>query len=178
MIYEIQLEFPFATKALAKLPSSRTIEGSGVVLVKDNIFIFGGQGEAAANVTMYDIPKNQFRELAPLPYGVCTMATVKYRDKVILVGGSDDGWLGEVKSTVVSYNIETQESTELPPMKVKRCGCCAVVDGNTIVVMGGAQSLYPDKTLDSVEAFDLETFEWSDLPSMKAERRAFIAEIV
>jgi N-acetylneuraminic acid mutarotase len=176
MIYEIQLEFPFATKALAKLPSWRTIEGSGVVLVKDNIFIFGGQGEAAANVTMYDIPKNQFRELAPLPYEVCDMATVKYRDKVILVGGSDDRLFRKAKSTVVSYNIETQESTELPPMEVKRFECCAVIDGNTIVVMGGADE--HEGPLDSVEAFDFDTSEWSHLRSMREARKAFIAEIV
>jgi hypothetical protein len=179
MIYEIELQFPFATKALAEIPSSRPMEGCGVVLVRDQILIFGGaknDDKATANVTMYDIPRNEFKELKPLPYGVCNMATVMFGEYVILAGGSDEyNYRRNIKNTVVSYNIETQESTELPPMKVKRCECRAVADGKTIVVMGGGSDY---NTLDSVEAFDFDTSEWSHLQSMREARKAFIAEIV
>ena len=179
MIYEIQLHFPFVTKALAKLPSSRPMQGCGVVLANDKIYIFGGgkNREATADVTMYDIPKNEFKELAPLPYEVCNMATATFGENVILVGGSDEyNSVRYAKDTVISYNIKTQESTELPPMKVKRSRCCAVLDGNTLVVMGGVSK--HSNTLDSVEAFDYETSEWSLLPSMREARKEFIAEIM
>jgi N-acetylneuraminic acid mutarotase len=101
---------------------------------------------------MYDITKNEFKELAPLPYVVCNMATVKYGENVILAGGSNE--MGNVKTTVVSYNIETQKSTMLPPMKQSRSQCCAVVDGNSIVVMGGIRQ--NGTALNSVEAFDFK----------------------
>jgi hypothetical protein len=178
IIYEIQPHFPFNTKVLAKLPSPRPMEGCGVVLRYDKILIFGAGGDgwynATAKVTMYDITKNEFKELAPLPYVVCNMATVKYGENVILAGGSNE--MGNVKTTVVSYNIETQKSTMLPPMKQSRSQCCAVVDGNSIVVMGGIRQ--NGTALNSVEAFDFKTSKWSNLPSMKEARRAFVAEIV
>ena len=76
LIYEIQLQSPFNTKILAKLPSARPTAGCGAVLVDDKIFIFGGSKEneaATAEVMMYDIIKNEFKELQTLPYGVCKM---------------------------------------------------------------------------------------------------------
>jgi N-acetylneuraminic acid mutarotase len=180
MIYEIQLHFPFTTKVLAKLPPTTPIKGCGAVLANSKILMFGGctrekAKQATANVTMYDITKNEFKELAPLPYEVCNMATVKCEENVILAGGAAIYPESDIKTTVVSYNIETEESTELPPMKQMRCDCCAVVDGNSLVVMGGYGAR---STLNSVEVFDFNTSKWSDLPSMKGARRRFIAEIV
>jgi hypothetical protein len=178
MIYEIQPHFPFNTKVLAKLPPTTPIKGCGTVLANDKIFMFGGRTrnfyQSTAKVTMYDITKNEFKELAPLPYAVCNMAAVKCGKNVFLAGGAASYPNNNRKKTVVSYNIETEESTELPPMRQERCECCAVVDGNSIVVMGGGG--WP--SLNSVEVFDFKTSKWSDLPSMNEGRRGFIAEIV
>ena len=189
IIYEIQLHFPFTTKVLAKLPSSIPTRGCGVVLVNDKILIFGGA--SAAKVIMYDITKNEVKKLAPLPYKVCNMATVKYEENVILAGGLVSSFNEIRKNTVVSYNIETEKSAMLPPMENGRSECRAVVDGNTLVVMGGESLkkrqdrwgnqlnenpyIFP---LNSVEAFDFKTFKWRHLPSMNVARKGFIAEIV
>ena len=177
MIYEIQLNFPFSTKVLSY---RRPMEGCGTVLVNDKILIFGGgkvTEAAIADVTMYDITKNEFKELEPLPYGVCNMATVKYGENVILAGGTGKyGSSNYNKKTVISYNIETQKGTQLPPMKNYRSECCAVVDGNSLVVMGGRDER--NNFQKSVEVFDFKTSTWSDLPSMNEARSAFIAEIV
>ena len=181
LIYEFQLQFPFNVKVLAKLPS-KPLEGCGVVLVNDKILIFGGHSGnrwvSSANITMFDIARNEVKELSPLPYGMCNMATVKFGENVILAGGSgnDAG-----KNTVISYNIETQKSTELPPMKYKRFECRAVVDENSLVVMGGGNyDSFSNKKYSSkrVEVFDFKTSKWSELPMMNNERRAFTAETV
>jgi hypothetical protein len=172
---------------LAKLPSSIPTRGCGVVLVNDKILIFGGA--SAAKVIMYDITKNEVKKLAPLPYKVFDMATVKYEENVILAGGLVSS-INEIrKNTVVSYNIETEKSAMLPPMKNGRSECRAVVDGNTLVVMGGEslETIYDRKgreldpyifPLNSVEAFDFKTSKWRNLPSMNVARKGFIAEIV
>ena len=181
-IYDVQLQFPFTVKILARLPSARPMRGCGFILVDDKIFIFGGSNsDVSTKVTMYDITKNEFKDLEPLPYGVCNMATAKYGDSIVLAGGSNSNvWELEHKNTVISYNIKTQKSTELPPMKNKRSECRAVVDGNSLVVMGGRNcDVYQREcNLSSVEAFDFKTSTWSDLPSMLIKRYAFIAEIV
>jgi hypothetical protein len=188
MIYEIQLHFPFNTKVLAKLPSPRPIKGCGVVLSNDKILIFGGSTKhpgypdsASCNVTMYDITKNEFQELAPLPHGESNMATVKLGENVVLAGcyTSTRTYYGTIMSSrrnVVSYNIETQKSTTLPPTSYSRSECCAVVDGNSLIVMGG-RDLHTG-TLDSVEALDFRSSEWRNLPSMKEARYGFTAEII
>jgi hypothetical protein len=183
MIYEIQLHFPFNTKVLAKLPPSIPIKGCGVVLSNDKILIFGGSRKcgyydsASCNVTMYDITKNEFQELASLPHGACNMATVKLGENVILAGCSTQSCYSIVlKRKVVSYNIETQKSTTLPPMSYSRSECCAVVDGNSLIVMGGRD--LQTGTLDSVEALDFRSPKWRNLPSMKEARYGFTAEII
>jgi hypothetical protein len=186
MIYEIQLHFPFTTKVLAKLPSPRPIKGCGAVLSNDKILIFGGSiknpghGDlASCNVTMYDITKNEFQQLASLPHGACNMATVKFGENVIVAGCSTQSLsvYGQIVINVVSYNIETQRSTKLAPMNYNRSECCAVVDGNSLIVMGGYQ-LRGGALLNSVEAFDFRSSKWRNLPSMKEARRGFIAEII
>ena len=180
LIYEIQLQSPFNTKILAKLPSGRLV-GGGAVLVNDKIFIFGGGKEskpATANVTMYDITRNEFKELEPLPYEVRNMATVKFGENVILAGGSNQYGYGRSKNTVISYNISTQKSTELPPINTARSECCAIVDGNFLVVMGGKSEKMNNYSQNSVEVFDFKTSTWSDFPWMNSPRSGFIAEIV
>ena len=179
-IHEVELQFPFTIKMLARLPSTRPMRGCGFVLVGDKIFIFGGAKDkevASSKVTMYDISKNEFKDLEPLPYWVCNMATVKYGENVILAGGTSRySSSAHVKNTVISYNIKTQKSTELPPMKNSRFQCRAVVDGNSLVVMGGRSK--GNIMQKSVEVFDFNTSKWSDFPSMIYARCEFIAEII
>ena len=63
----------------------------GVAIFGDKILIVGRResaGRSMSSVIMYDITKNQFQELAPLPYPAHQMATVKWGDdKFILMGG-------------------------------------------------------------------------------------------
>ena len=63
------------------------------------------------------------------------MATVAWRDNVVIIGGEDKE--GNELNTVVSYNITNEKSEMLPSMKHKRSSCTAVRTGNVIVVMGG-----------------------------------------
>ena len=175
LIYEVQLQFPFNVKVLAKLPS-KPLQGCGVVLVNDKILIFGGHSGdwfGSANITMFDITKNEVKELAPLPCRMCNMATVKFGENVVLAGGCGDY---VKKNIMISYNIDTQKSTELPPMENYRSECCAVVDGNSLVVMGGRDSR--NNLQSSVAALDFKTSKWRNLPSMNEAREAFTVEIV
>ena len=180
VIYEIQLKFPFTTKILAKLPSSIPVNGCGVTLANDKILIFGGvhYNLATDKVTMYDITNNEFKELAPLPYKVCHMATVKYEGNVILACGSDRNCYSNayVRNTIIKYNVETQRSTMVPPVRLRRSRCCAIVDGHSLVVMGG--SSYNGVPIDLVRKTDLRSPAWECLPSLKTARKEFIAAVV
>ena len=115
-----------------------------------------------ASAVIYDINKNECKEMAPLPFAVSEMATVRWGDNVIVIGGADeeDG----VLNTVVIYNVKTGKSHMLPEMKCNRRFCAAVVSQNTIVVMGGRDE--QGRILNSVEGFSFDSYLWEDLPPM------------
>ena len=170
-ITEISVVPPYTRKMLATMPEGRC--DHGVAIFGDKILIVGGEGESdrdrpvLRSVIMYDITKNQFHQLAPLPYPVYGMATVKWDDDhVMIMGGTDSN--GQRLNKVLMYNIKTQKSHELPNMKYKRSGCVAAVVRDTVIVMGGMDKR--SSALKTAEGFRFDRNSWEELPLMHEER--------
>ena len=159
-ITEISLVPPYTSKLLAAMPEGR--HHHGVAIFGDKILIVGGLSKSVfRSVIMYDITKNKFQELAPLPYPVQAMATVKWGDdNVMIMGGVDSNY--QSLNKVLMYNIKTQKSHELPNMKYTRSGCVAAVVRDTVIVMGGKGN--------TVEGFRFDRNSWEELPPMHEER--------
>ena len=177
-ITEISLVPPYTSKVLASMPQSRYHHG--VAIFGDKILIVGGGKSgwvfiALKSVVMYDITKNECQELAPLPYPVSDMATVKWDDdNVMIMGGA--GSIGQPLNKVLMYNIKTQKSRELPNMKYNRKGCVAAVVGDTVIVMGGEAltGIY----LKSVEGFRFDRNTWEEHPAMHEARAGATAAVL
>ena len=170
-ITEISLVPPYTSKLLATMPEGRS--HPGIAIFGDKILIVGGSAvkglitSATRSVVMYDITMNKFQELAPLPYPVDKMATVKWGDdNVMIMGGTDNN--DEPLNKVLMYNIKTQKSHELPNMTYKREGCVAGVVRDTLIVMGGKDEGY--NVLKSVEDFRFDRYSWEELPPMHEAR--------
>ena len=164
-ITEISLVPPYTSKLLATMPEERY--HPDVAIFGDKIFIVGGVSKSVSrSVIMYDITKNEFQELAPLPYPVCEMATVKWGDEnFMIMGGADSN--DQPLNKVLMYNIKTQKSHELPDMKCKREGCVAAVVRDTVIAMGG----YDGKNyLNIVEGFRFDRNSWEEFPPMHEAR--------
>jgi N-acetylneuraminic acid mutarotase/ribosome-associated translation inhibitor RaiA len=163
-ITQISLAPPYTSKIFATMPQG--IIDHGVVLFGDKIVIVGGSNDfarALAKVVMYDITRNECQELAPLPYPVYEMATVKWGDdNIIIIGGADSQ--DKPLSKVLVYNIKTQKSHLLPDMKCQRRECAAVVIRDTVIVMGGKDE--NGDPLKSVESFTFDRFTWEELQEM------------
>ena len=158
-ITEISPVPPYTNKLLATMSEGRY--HPGVAIFGDKIFIVGSR-----SVTMYDITKNKFQELSPLPYHVHQMATVKWDDdNVMIMGGADSN--DQPLNKVLMYNIKTQKSHELPNMKYKRRGCGATVVRDTVIVMGGHDG---KNYLNAVEGFRFDRYSWEELPPMHEAR--------
>ena len=171
-ITEISLVPPYTRKMLASMPEGRCHHG--VAIFGDKILIVGGEGTTGGSwsmlrsVIMYDITKNQFHGLAPLPYEVHERATVKWDDdNVMIMGGADSFWSLPLHK-VLMYNIKTQKSHELPNMKYRRRGCVAAVVRDTVIVMGGMDKR--GNVLKTVEGFRFDRNSWEELPPMHEER--------
>ena len=176
-IHEVQLKPPYTVKLVSKMPEPRTRHST--VLCDDSILIVGGRksGEHEDNlssVLSYDIKTNECQQLPALPYPVSEMATVKWAENVVIIGGADKD--DKPLNNVIIYNIKTGNSHMLPPMLHKRRGCMAVVIENTIVVLGGADERGHDSK--SVEGFNFERFSWEELPDMKKHRYLGTAVVI
>ncbi|XP_028411699.1 uncharacterized protein LOC114534456 isoform X1 [Dendronephthya gigantea] len=169
-IIEISLVPPNTSiKLLSILPQDRY--SHGVAMFDDKILIVGG-GQPLSQLTLksvmiYDITKNECQELAPLPYPVSQMATVKWgEDNVIIMGGVDSNH--KALNAVLMYNIKTQKSHMLPDMKYRRKGCVTAVVRDTVIVMGGQDER--GNALKSVEGFRFDRYSWEELPEMHEAR--------
>ena len=126
IISEVFLTPLYSTRMLWFLPQPRAWHGAE--LVNDKIFIFGGGDTPITpqdDVFVYDLRANRCsEEMAALPYPVQGMATVRWGNKVLLLGGVNER--EEELDDVISYDTESGETTRLPRMTQKRGGCCAL----------------------------------------------------
>ena len=176
-IHEVQLVPPYTVKILSRMPDPR--RDHSTQLFDDNLLIVGGSTSGRhqdnlSSVVLYDIKKNECKQLAPLPYEVSEMATVRWGDNIVVIGGVDKR--GNRLDTVIIYNVKTEQSHLLPSMRCKRRGCTAVVVGNNIVVLGGRNE--QGRSLKSVEAFNFESYTWQELPEMSQARCLYTAVVV
>ena len=176
-IHEVKLKPPYTVQLLSKMPEPRAFHST--VLCDDRILIIGGRKtwvyeDNLGSVLSYDIKNNECQRLPELPYPVCDMATVKWGENVVIIGGTDND--GKALNNVLIYNVKTGNSHMLPPMLHKREGCMAVVIENTIVVMGGRDERGND--LKSVEGFSFDRYTWEELPDMNEARWLSTAVVI
>ena len=164
------------------------IDRSGCALERfgNNIFIIGFPPNpfTGKQIERYDINRNELTTLTTLPYEVYNMATVAYKDNIIILGGQsfpDNYQSGrrEVSwhplSDVVMYDIHSLECKRLPSMLQARSVCAAVTMGDVIVVMGGKTikndrgRRYPDP-LQTAEYYVIGDTTWRELPAMNMAR--------
>ena len=174
-IHEVELKPPYTVKLLSKMPEPRIFHST---VLHDSILIAGGMKtvdykDNLSSVLSYDIKNNECQQLPELPYPVSSMATVKWGENAVIIGGHDKD--GKVLNKVIIYNMKTGNSHMLPPMLHKRYGCTAVVIENKIVVLGGRDEKW--SVLKSVEAFSFDRYTWEELPDMK-EPRVFATAVV
>ena len=175
-IYEVSLKPPYGSQLLVKMPRGICCHTS--VLLNKSILILGGGtdwlGEHPVNnVLLYNIDDKQLKELAPLPYNVAMMASVKCDDDAVLIGGVTDGGTF-IHDNVMSYNVEEGPSmNKLPYMKCIRAGCTAVSANGRIIAIGGRgceRGVIKVKELSSVESCFPNSGSWEFMPAMNEAR--------
>ena len=175
-IHEVQVVPPYTVQTLSRMPEPRL--GHCMEIFGDSLLILGGKTTGSclnnlSSVALYDIKNNVCKQLTPLPYEISNMATVRWGDNVVVIGGADKR--GNKLNTVIMYNAKTEQSHMLPPMRCKRWGCTAVIVGNNIVVLGG---MGEQGQLKSVEFFNFESYTWQELPEMSQARYWHTAVVV
>ena len=173
-IYTTSVKAPFYHTIKCQMP--KPLAFHGLEIVNDNeLLIMGGctPDGVVDSVMLYNTVTNTLREIHPLPFPMCDMATVKHGEDVFIFGGQKDRKPNycEYLNTVFKYNWKKNECEQLPGMKYRRSGFAAVISGNKVFVMGGYNQ-------DSVECFDINYQVWHELPSMSQKRHGFAAVLV
>ena len=176
LIFQVQLVRPYTVKTISNMPEPR--ESHCTEIFDHSLLIVGGTTTSSnkdnlSSVVLYDVKKNEYKQLSTLPYEVSQMATVKWQDNIVVIGGVDKQ--GKVLNTVIIYNVKTEQSHMLPALRYKRYGCTAVVVGNNIVVLGGFGENGGEK---SVESFNFQRYSWEELPEMSQKRWLATAVVV
>ena len=174
-IYEIDLNPPHNKKLLSN--TAHPTYRHGCEIIDNQVIVVGGTTSQSFTNTKntvhaYDLNNNECKTLPPLPLAVSGMATVSYKDNVILIGGINEKL--KTLNSVIMYNVKTGKVKMLPCLNEKRASSAAVISGNIIIVMGG----YVNETkvrLKSVECFDFYTNEWRELSPMTTKRSGLIA---
>ena len=175
-IHEVQVVPPYTVKTLSRMSEPRRDHCTEIF--DDSLLILGGTTTGShqnnlSSVILYDMKNNVCKQLTPLPYEVSLMATVRWGDNVVVIGGVDER--GNILNTVIMHNVKTERSHMLPPMRCKRWGCTTVIVGNNIVVLGGYGE---QEKLKSVECFNFESYTWQELPEMSQARVWHTAVVV
>ena len=175
-IHEVQVVPPYTVKTLSRMPEPRQCHCTEIF--DDSLLLLGGgrtsnHQTSLSSVVLYDIKNNVCKQLAPLPYEVSRIASVRWGDNVVVIGGIDKR--GNILNTVIMYNVKTEQSHMLPTMRCRRWGCAAVVVENNIVVLGGYSG---QEELKTVEFFNFERYTWEELPEMSQARRWHTAVVV
>ena len=174
VISELQLASPCVMKELCQMRGPRY--GHSADVFEDKVLIFGGysSGNTVDSVLEFDPKANKCKEMPKLPVALRRMATVRWRDEMVVMGGRNKDY--QAVNDVFMYNCKTGKVTVLPSMLDKRGSCCAVITGNTIVVMGGQNE--KNKHLDTVECFTMGSSAWMYLPAMNETRSSAVAEVL
>ncbi|CAB4008951.1 RING finger 151-like [Paramuricea clavata] len=90
VISELQLTSPCTLKELCQMPQPRVCHSAEVF--EGKVLILGGEddnGDVLDSVLEFDPEKNECKELPSLPHPMKEMATVRWRDQVVVLGGRD-----------------------------------------------------------------------------------------
>lgn len=136
------------------------------------IYVIGGfeaGGRSTAQVERYDISRNRWRLVRPLPVAVNHAAAASYRGDLYVLGGyTDQG--AERGGSDGFYRFEPGRNrwARLPSAPTRRGALAVGVIGSRLFAAGGANSA--DGALRRLEVYDFRNRRWSRGPDMAVAR--------
>ena len=145
--------YDFERRRWSRLPDmgSRR-EHVGDAVLGDELYVLGGrapQSLAVDTAERLDFGSRRWEPLPPMPVPAGGLAAVADGNRVIALGGGDDG-RGTVTGAVQEFDRSSGEWSLLPSLRTPRHGQGATVLGKKIWVFGGSACAYFNAT-DRVE---------------------------
>jgi N-acetylneuraminic acid mutarotase len=146
--------FDFQTRRWSRLPNMHSRrEHVGDAVAGGKLYVLGGRAPASLAVDTaerFELATGHWQTLPPLPVPAGGLAAVAVGNRVIAIGGGDDG-RGTVTGAVQEFDPSRGEWSPLPSLRTPRHGQGATVVKNKIWVFGGSACAYFNAT-DRVES--------------------------
>lgn len=151
--------YDFESRSWSRLaPMGSRREHVGDAVAGGRLYVLGGRAPrslAVDTAERFDLAGNRWEALPRMPIPVGGLAAVAIGDRVVAIGGGDDG-RGTVSGAVQEFNAAGGEWSLLPSLRVPRHGHGAAMLGDRLWVFGGSACAYFNAT-DEVESLPLES---------------------
>lgn len=143
------------------------------------VYVVGGfaapDGATSAIVERYDLRRNRWTQVAPLPVAVNHAAAVAYRGDLYVVGGyTAPSGLSRETSALQRYDPQTDTWTRLKDAPTVRGALAAGVIGHRLFAAGGAED---GRALNRLEIYSFTTGSWTTGPPMRLAREHLAAVV-
>jgi N-acetylneuraminic acid mutarotase len=147
--------------------------------VGDGAYVVGGfaapDGATTAAVERYDLRRDSWTRVAPLPQAVNHAAAVGHRGALYVVGGyTARSGLGRETGALWRLDPGADRWTALPDAPTARGALAAGVIGDRLYVVGGVAR---GRALRRLEIYDFRTRRWSRGPAMRTAREHLAAAV-
>jgi len=139
------------------------------------IFVVGGfvsPDQTTAAVERYDIRRDRWTRVSPLPVAVNHAAAAAHHGRLYVYGGYTDSSFGPVTAALQSYNPGTDSWSLLPQSPTPRAAAGLAAIHGRLYAVGGAAG---GRVLTTLESFDVADRSWTTEPSMKVPREHIAA---
>ncbi|XP_023321674.1 kelch-like protein 5 isoform X2 [Eurytemora carolleeae] len=140
----------------------------GAVVINTKLYAVAGCGQLNTIEVLYltEGSAMRWKQLPNLDYPRHMPGVGACKDKIYVVGGTDEHWTAQ--STVEMFDTNTNEWLRLPDLQVPRIQPAVVGLNNKLYVMGGRNSNKVE--LMSVEVWDPVSHSWSYCKEMHRKR--------
>ena len=140
--------------------------GFKVVCVKDELYVFGGQGYdniLEMVVGKYSFTSNEWTEVGRMYDDRKFFCICSFMKKILIIGGMVGIGIGRTNSCL-NFDTNNNRWNKLAEMNEARSSAACAVFKERIVVAGGLST----NRLNTVESYDVLPNKWSTMPKMNS----------
>ncbi len=147
----------------------------GAARIGHSIYVVGGfvaPFETTAAVERYDIERDRWQRLEPMPIAVNHPAVTAHGGFLYVYGGYTDSSFGPVTAALQRYDPRSRTWTLLPASPTARAAAALAAIGGRLYAIGGAVRGAP---LSKLEIYDVAKRRWRTASPMKTSREHLAA---
>jgi len=159
-------------RALRSAPLERTEVGAA--RIGDSIYVVGGflpPDTTTAAVERFDITRNRWQRLGPMPIAVNHPAVAALDGYLYVYGGYTDSSFGPVTGALQRFDPRKGRWRQLPPSPSPRAAAALAARDGKLYAVGGTFA----GALTTLEVYDVEQRRWLPAPPMATPREHLAA---